>query len=83
VEHSHPHRIQSCCAQYSPNYGIGFPFPGRWVEAFNSDVYDHCVNPQVAGNGGQIFADGPPMHRFSYSAGVVIPANGVVVFTRS
>ena len=65
------------------SYGIGFPFPGRWIEAFNSDVYDNWVNPQVAGNGGQIFADGPPMHGFSYSATVVIPANGVVIFTRS
>jgi 1,4-alpha-glucan branching enzyme len=65
------------------SYDIGFPFPGRWVEAFNSDVYDNWVNPQVAGNGGQIFAGGPPMHGFSYSASVVIPANGVVVFTRS
>jgi 1,4-alpha-glucan branching enzyme len=65
------------------NYSIGFPFSGRWVEAFNSDVYDNWVNPQVAGNGGQIFADGPPMHGFSYSADIVIPANGVVVFIRS
>ena len=65
------------------SYSIGFPLPGRWVEAFNSDIYDNWVNPQVAGNGGQIFADGPPMHGFSYSATVVIPANGSVVFTRS
>ena len=64
-------------------YSIGFPFPGVWIEAFNSDVYDNWVNPQVVGNGGQIFAGGPPMHGFASSASIVIPANGVVVFTRS
>jgi 1,4-alpha-glucan branching enzyme len=64
------------------SYNIGFPFPGRWTEVFNSDVYDHWVNPQVAGNGGQVFAEGPPLHGFSSSASVVIPANGVVVFAR-
>lgn len=65
------------------NYSIGFPFSGPWAEVFNSDVYDNWVNPQVAGNGGQIFASGPPMHGFSSSATVVIPANGVVVFARA
>jgi 1,4-alpha-glucan branching enzyme len=65
------------------SYEIGFPLPGRWKEVFNSDVYDHWVNPQVAGNGGQIIADGPPLHGFSSSASVVIPANGIVVFART
>ena len=65
------------------SYSIGFPFPGQWAEAFNSDVYDNWVNPQVAGNGGRIFADGPPLHGFQASASVVIPANGLVVFARA
>jgi 1,4-alpha-glucan branching enzyme len=45
-------------------------------------VYDNWVNPQVAGNGGAVNANGPPMHGFSASATIVIPANGVVIFAR-
>ena len=63
-------------------YQIGFPFAGTWNEIFNSDVYDHFVNPIVAGNGGGVSANGPGMHGFSASASIVIPANGVVVFAR-
>ncbi len=63
-------------------YQIGFPFAGTWKEIFNSDVYDHFVNPIVAGNGGGVSANGPGMHGFSASASIVIPANGVVVFAR-
>ena len=65
------------------NYGIGFPFSGPWIEVFNSDVYDNWVNPMVAGNGGVIWASGGPLHGFSASASIVIPANGMVVFARS
>jgi len=64
------------------NYAIGFPFSGPWVEVFNSDVYDNWVNPMVAGNGGGISASGGPLHGFSASANIVIPANGMVVFAR-
>jgi 1,4-alpha-glucan branching enzyme len=64
-------------------YRIGFPRAGRWREAFNTDVYDHWVNPQVAGNGGTIVADGGPMHGFDASCAIVIPANSVVVFARA
>ena len=65
------------------NYAIGFPFPGPWAEVFNSDVYDNWVNPIVAGNGGGITASGGPLHGFSASASIVIPANGMVVFARN
>jgi 1,4-alpha-glucan branching enzyme len=65
------------------NYAIGFPYPGLWLEVFNSDVYDNWVNPSVAGNGGAISASGGPLHGFQASANVVIPANGIVVFARS
>jgi 1,4-alpha-glucan branching enzyme len=65
------------------DYQIGFPSGGYWKEVFNSDVYDNWVNPIVAGNGGGIHASGQPMHGFATSASVVIPANGVVVFSRS
>jgi 1,4-alpha-glucan branching enzyme len=64
------------------SYELGFPGGGRWLEVFNSDIYDNWVNPQVAGNGGQIFADGGPMDGMPNSAAIVIPANGVVVFAR-
>jgi 1,4-alpha-glucan branching enzyme len=63
-------------------YQIGFPSAGQWLEVFNSDVYDNWVNPMVAGNGGAIWASGGPMHGFSASSAIVIPANGVVVFAR-
>jgi len=64
------------------DYAIGFPFVGWWTEVFNSDVYDNWVNPMVAGNGGGVFASGPPMHGFPASASIVIPANGFVAFAR-
>jgi 1,4-alpha-glucan branching enzyme len=63
-------------------YEIGFPSPGLWKERFNSDVYDHWVNPQVAGNGGSVVAAGRGLHGFAASAPIVIPANGVVVFVK-
>jgi 1,4-alpha-glucan branching enzyme len=63
-------------------YRVGFPSAGRWVEVFNSDVYDHWVNPMVAGNKGGVDAVWKPMHGLAGSASVVIPANGVVVFVK-
>jgi 1,4-alpha-glucan branching enzyme len=63
-------------------YRVGFPSAGRWVEVFNSDVYDNWVNPMVAGNAGAVTADAVPMHGLPASAEVVIPANGVVVFVK-
>jgi 1,4-alpha-glucan branching enzyme len=63
-------------------YRVGFPSAGRWVEVFNSDVYDNWVNPMVAGNAGGVEAEDVPMHGLPASASVVIPANGVVVFVK-
>jgi 1,4-alpha-glucan branching enzyme len=65
-----------------PRYRLGFPRPGRWREAFNSDVYDHFPNPWVAGNAGEITADGPAQHGLPTSAEIAIPANSVLVFAR-
>jgi 1,4-alpha-glucan branching enzyme len=59
------------------------PAPGTWYEIFNTDYYDHFPNPDVAGNGGSVEADGPPMHGFGQSARLTIPANGVLFFARS
>ncbi len=64
-------------------YEIGFPAAGPWAERFNSDVYDHWVNPRVAGNGGGIVAAAKPMHGFAASAAIVIPANSVLAFTKN
>jgi 1,4-alpha-glucan branching enzyme len=63
-------------------YAIGFPRMGAWREIFNSDVYDHWVNPMVAGNGQGIDAQGPGMHGFPTSGTIVLPANAVVAFAR-
>jgi 1,4-alpha-glucan branching enzyme len=65
------------------NYAVGFPNGGAWKEIFNSDLYDNFPNPVVAGNGGGIVASGPPMHGFSTSAAITIPANGFVVFAQA
>jgi 1,4-alpha-glucan branching enzyme len=62
------------------SYELGFPRRGRWREAFNSDVYDNWVNPQVAGNSGGVWVDGSSRHELSVSARIVIPANGLLVF---
>jgi 1,4-alpha-glucan branching enzyme len=64
------------------DYDIGFPQSGRWLEIFNSDVYDNWVNPAVAGNGGEVDANGPAMHGLPCSAALTIPANGLLVFAR-
>jgi 1,4-alpha-glucan branching enzyme len=65
------------------DYRIGFPSAGRWLERFNSDAYDHWVNPWVAGNAGGIDAVAEPMHGFAASALIVIPANSVLVFAKA
>jgi len=62
-------------------YRIGFPFSGRWNEAFNSDVYESWVNPQMEGNGGGVVAQ--PMHGYEASAELTLPANSLLVFTRA
>lgn len=66
----------------NPSYQMGFPQPGRWLEVFNSDVYDDLGQRTPFGNGGSVVADGPPMDGFGSSGGVVIPANGILVFAR-
>jgi 1,4-alpha-glucan branching enzyme len=64
------------------HYELGFPLAGRWLEVFNSDVYDHWVNPQVDGNAGAIEASGPPRDGLPHSATITIPANSILVFAR-
>ncbi len=61
-------------------YALGFPSGGRWLELFNSDVYDNWVNPLLVGNGGSIDAAGGPMHDLPASAGITIPPRAILVF---
>ena len=63
-------------------YRIGFPGSGQWREIFNSDFYDQMPNPNTAGNGGSIFANGQSWDAMRTSADITIPANGFVVFSR-
>jgi len=62
------------------NYRIGFPIGGHWKEAFNSDVYENWVNPNVTGNGGSVYADNLPMHGLAYSVSLTLPANSISIF---
>jgi 1,4-alpha-glucan branching enzyme len=64
------------------DYRIGFPGEGAWREVFNSDAYENWVNPDVAGNGGGVFAEPRPLHGFGHSAPLVLPANSLLVFAR-
>ena len=63
-------------------YQIGLPGEGTWREVFNSDVYENWVNAGVAGNNGRIVANAQPLHGFGYSAGLVLPANSILIFAR-
>jgi 1,4-alpha-glucan branching enzyme len=63
-------------------YHIPMPWPGTWLEVFNSDAYENWVNPGVSGNGGSIEAAGAALNDMPYSARVTVPANSVVVFAR-
>lgn len=67
---------------YDHSYALGFPLPGHWKEIFNSDYYDQFPNPWVQGNPGGVSADGPPLHGLPHSAGITVPANGLLVFAR-
>src|SRR5437016_6136214 len=64
-------------------YRIGFPTGGNWREVFNSNVYDNWVNPQVVGNAGAVSVEGMPMHGFSYSAALTLPANSLLIFNHA
>jgi 1,4-alpha-glucan branching enzyme len=63
------------------DYRIGFPSGGEWREIFNGDVYENWVNQNVAGNGGRVIAQPQPLHGLSYSAGLILPANSILVFS--
>jgi 1,4-alpha-glucan branching enzyme len=64
------------------NYRVGFPGSGAWRELFNSDVYEHWVNPGVVGNGGLVRTEPQALHGFADSVSLTLPANSVLVFGR-
>ena len=63
-------------------YPIELPWPGVWHEVFNSDFCDNFPNPRVAGNGGQVAAEGSSGRVYGHSAALMIPANGAIVLAR-
>ena len=67
---------------YGRSYQLGFPLPGHWEEVFNSDVYEAWANPDAQGNDGGVTAAAPGRDGLAQSAGVTIPANGLLVFAR-
>jgi len=64
------------------HYVIGFPGGGHWKEVFNSNVYDRWVNPNAQGNSGGVDAAGPARDGMPASAGLTLPANSLLVFSR-
>jgi 1,4-alpha-glucan branching enzyme len=62
------------------SYQLGFPLPGQWTERLNTDAYEP-PGSAVQGNAGHVIAGGPPLHGLPYSAGLTIPANGLLIFT--
>jgi 1,4-alpha-glucan branching enzyme len=75
--------VVSLAEQTRYEYAVDLPWPGEWFEVFNSDLYDQFPNPQVAGNGGHVFADQPGAHGYPYAARMTIPANGALVLARA
>jgi 1,4-alpha-glucan branching enzyme len=67
---------------YGASYRLGFPAAGRWLEVFNSDVYDRFVNPNLQGNYGGVTADHHHLHGMPASAGLTIPASSILIFRR-
>jgi 1,4-alpha-glucan branching enzyme len=74
--------VASLANETKHGYEIGFPAGGHWREVFNSDVYQRWVNPNVAGNGGGVFANGPARHGLAHSAALTLPANAILVFAQ-
>jgi 1,4-alpha-glucan branching enzyme len=74
--------VASLANETKYSYPVGFPAAGAWREVFNSDVYDHWVNPIGAGNGGGVHAYAPGVNDQPASAALTLPANGLLVFAR-
>lgn len=64
------------------SYRLGFPVQGHWDELFNSDAYQEFPNAAAQGNFGGVEADGPGLDGLEHSAGITLPANGLLVFVK-
>jgi hypothetical protein len=62
------------------SYCVGLPLGGEWLELFNSD--DATYGGSARGNGGRINANGGPRDGLPFSACVVLPRMGLLVFGR-
>ncbi len=59
-------------------YRVGFPTPGRWREALNTDAGSY--GGTNVGNGGHVVTDPHPWHGRPHSAEITLPPLGVLVF---
>ncbi|WP_333672532.1 alpha amylase C-terminal domain-containing protein [Elioraea tepidiphila] len=74
--------VASVNEQALDHYPVTLPWPGRWREVFNSDVYDPFPNVAPVGNFGAIHADPASGFAYPFAARMRLPANGVIVLTR-
>ena len=64
-------------------YPVDLPWPGRWQEVFNSDLYDHFPNPGWLAMAARYLPMTLPANNTPiYTARIRIPANGALVFAR-
>jgi 1,4-alpha-glucan branching enzyme len=61
-----------------PNYRVGLPRPGRWLEVLNTDA--SCYGGTGAGNLGAVTAEAQPWNYRDYSASIVLPGLSTVIF---
>jgi 1,4-alpha-glucan branching enzyme len=59
-------------------YRVGFPAPGRWREAMNTDA--GVYGGSNVGNGGHVVTEPHPWHGCPHSAELVLPPLGALVF---
>ena len=60
-------------------YQIGLPGEGAWREVFNSDVYENGSMPAWRAITAASWPTRKPLHGFGYSAGLVLPANSILI----
>jgi len=60
-----------------PSYELGFPYGGQWSEILNSMASEYDGNGMTNGT---IWAGNTPRDGFDYSASIVLPQMGLLVF---
>lgn len=75
--------VLACAVNFSPvprpDYLIGLPHDGRWVEILNTDVNEFHGSGQW-GNQGEVQAHAVPVHGLPASAEITVPPLGAVWF---